>query len=313
MSPAPQRILITGGTGFVGANLVRALTAAGQRPHLLVRPDAKRWRLSGLEHKVHFHGADLLDLPYVRWTVDACRPEIIYHLAGYGVLPSQKDRAGIFAGNVLATANLLAALEDHDYHCLVQAGSSAEYGSKEGPLLEKDPIQPSTDYGVAKACATLLCQAERHKGRRVATIRVFTAFGPWEALPRLVPYVMQCCRARQAPEVSSGEQQRDFVFVDDVVALLMSAAAHPGAAGQILHAATGTLTSVRQVVETIVAISGAKTAPRFGALPRRMGEPDRWAASIEQTAALTGWRPRFDLAAGLRQTWDWHQGQRRAA
>jgi nucleoside-diphosphate-sugar epimerase len=313
MLSARQRILITGGTGFLGANLVRALIDLGQRPHLLVRPDANRWRLSGLEHLLHFHDAELLDLPSVRQAVAACRPKVIYHLAGYGVLPSQKDRAGIFAGNVLATANLLAALEDCDYDCLVHAGSSAEYGPKDGPLLETDPIQPNTDYGAAKACATLLCQAEKHKGRRVTTVRVFTAFGPWETLPRLVPYLMDRCRARRTPELSSGEQQRDFIFVEDVVTLLMSAAANPGAAGQVLHAATGKLISVRQVTELVIAVAGVKIAPVFGVVPRRVGEPDRWAASIERTTALTGWRPRFDLAAGLRRMWEWHQRQRPAA
>jgi nucleoside-diphosphate-sugar epimerase len=313
MLSAPQRILITGGTGFLGANLVRALIDSGQRPHLLVRPDANRWRLSGLEHMLDFHHADLLDFPSVRQTSAACRPEVIYHLAGYGVLPSQKDRARIFAGNVLATANLLAALEDCDYRCLVHAGSSAEYGAKDGPLLESDPIQPSTDYGVAKACATLLCQAEKHKGRRVAIVRVFTAFGPWETQPRLVPYLMECCRARRPPELSSGEQQRDFIFVEDVVDLLILAAAHPGAAGQIVHAATGKLTSVRKVAEMMIAAADVNITPIFGALPRRAGEPDRWAASIERTTALVGWKPRFDVAAGLRRMWEWHQRQRLAA
>jgi nucleoside-diphosphate-sugar epimerase len=304
-----ERILVTGGTGFLGANLVPALVAAGHDVHLVVRPNSDRWRLTRVGRQVTFHAADLLDRPALRRALDTCRPEVIYHLAGYGVLPSQRDRDGILEGNVLATANLLTALEGHNYRRLVQAGTSAEYGAGNEPMREHDRLEPCTDYGVAKASATLLCQAENYKGHSVATVRIFTAFGPWEPMPRLVPYVMHCCRNQEAPRLSSGRQERDFICVEDVVALLMVAATHDGAGGQILHAATGTLTSVRQVVETIIAISGARVAPAYGTVPRRLGEPERWTASIERTTALTGWRPRLDLRTALQRLWDWNQSQ----
>jgi nucleoside-diphosphate-sugar epimerase len=294
-----QRVLVTGGTGFLGANLVHHLVRNGHELHLVVRPNAKRWRLAGLAHKLTFHAADLLDFSAVRLAIDSCRPEVIYHLAGYGVMASQNDRDGILTGNVLATANLLAALEGHEDVRLVHAGSSAEYGAKENPMREDDRLEPATLYGITKACATHLCQAERFKGRWVTTVRIFTAYGPWESLPRLVPYVMDCCRSSQRPQLTSGQQQRDFIFAQDVVELLELAATHPNARGQILHAATGKPTSVREVVETIMA--------------RRAGEPDCWQASIERTTALLGWKPRFTLRQGLELAWSWHDAQRQAA
>ncbi len=296
-------IFVTGATGFLGANLVHALVRQGHEVHATVRPTSDRRRLLSVADRVTFYDADLLDSVSLRRAIQACRPHLIYHLAGHGVLSSQKDRAAITAGNVLATANLLAALEGHDYERLVHAGSSAEYGVKEGPLREDDPPNPVTDYGITKACATLLCQGEAAKGRPVTTVRIFTAYGPWEPLPRLVPYVLDCCRRGQPPQLTSGQQQRDFVFVQDVVELLQIAATHPGVCGRILHGATGKLTSVREVVDTLIDISGASVKPIFGHLPRRAGEPERWQASIEQTTALTGWQPRFDLRTGLQVLW----------
>lgn len=308
-----QRIFVTGGTGFLGANLVHDLVRAGHDVHLAVRPGSQRWRLAAIEHQVTFHTADMLDRSSLARALDACRPEVIYNLASYGVLAGQTDRDAILAGNVLATANLVAALEGHAYERLVHAGSSAEYGIKQGPMCEHDRLDPCTPYGVAKACASLLCLAEARRGRKVAIVRIFTAYGPWEPLPRLVPYVLDCCRMGRAPQLTSGHQQRDFISAHDVVELLQVAATHPAAIGRILHAATGKLTSVREVVETILAVTGARLTPVFGTQPRRAGEPECWEASIEHTTALTGWRPRLDLRTGLETAWGCHREQRRAA
>jgi nucleoside-diphosphate-sugar epimerase len=313
MNTDRQRVLVTGGTGFIGASLVRDLLRAGHEVHLTMRASSSRWRLTGVEHVLKFHQVDLMDEPALRRVVSAVTPDVIYHLAGHGVYPSQKERNAIFAANVLATGNLLSALEGHDYKRLVHAGSSAEYGYKNGPLTEDDPPQPRNDYGVAKASATLLCQAEAFKGRPVTTVRIFTAYGPWETLPRLVPYVMDCCRRGEPPQLTSGRQRRDFIFVQDVVELLQHAATHPGAAGKILHAATGQTRSVREAVAAVLSLGNTSLAPVFGSVPRQTGEPEDWSASIERTTEWTGWRPRFDLRSGLEQTWAWFQSWQSAA
>src|SRR5207244_6176060 len=137
------------------------------------------------------------------------------------------------------TANLLDALDGHDYRSLVHTGSSSEYGHKDAPMCEDDRLEPRTDYGVTKSAATLLCQAEAYKGRPVTTVRVFSAYGPWEEPSRLVPYVVGCCLRGETPRVTAGAQPRDFVYVGDVVELLKVAAHDPRAAGRVLHAGTG--------------------------------------------------------------------------
>jgi dolichol-phosphate mannosyltransferase len=140
----------------------------------------------------------------------------------------------------------------------------------------------------------------------VTTVRIFSAYGPWEEPGRLVPYVLGCCLRGDSPRVTAGWQPRDFIYIDDVLALLELAADCPQARGQILHAGTGRQHRVRDMVETILRVaSGGRVAAQFGAERARPDEPASWVASIDRTTALTGWRPRFDLLAGVEHTWAW--------
>lgn len=303
-----ERILITGATGFIGACLARALVAQGQDVHVTVRNESSLWRLAGLDRSYTAHLADLRDLAAVRRAVDAARPDIVYHLAAHGTLYRERNRAEIVSSNLLGTCNLLEALDGYEDCTLVQAGSSSEYGHKSGAMREDDRLEPRTDYAVSKAAATLACQAAAFQGRPATTVRVFSAYGPWEDPSRLVPYVMDCCLRGERPRVTSGRQPRDFIYVDDCVELLQVASHAPAARGQILHAASGRQHTVREIVETILDVCcGGRLAADYGGEPLRPDEPTNWVGSIERTTQLTGWRPRHDLRAGIERTWAWRR------
>jgi nucleoside-diphosphate-sugar epimerase len=314
MSARRERVLITGASGFVGACLAHDLVAAGQDVHLLLRKETRTWRLADLAGRYTPHYADLCDAEALRKIAAVARPEVIYHLATYGALPNQQDRTTILATNLLGTAHLLEAVKDTGYRVFVNVGSSSEFGHKDGPMAEEDTLQPRTDYAVGKAAATLLCRAEAYQGRPVLTVRVFSAYGPWEDPARLVPYVMGCCLRGDSPQVTSGQQPRDFIYVEDLLRLLKCAAERPDLAGQILHAGTGRRQTVRDMVETIVAVCGGHLKAKFGSAAPRPDEPTCWVASIARTTELTGWQPCFDLRSGVERTWAWFQAtQGRAA
>jgi nucleoside-diphosphate-sugar epimerase len=309
MGQGRERVLITGGSGFIGACLAHDLIRAGHDVHLVLRPGSSNlWRLAVVQGDYQPHWADLRDTEALRKAVRECRPDVVYHLATHGAYPTQSDRAAILTMNLLGTANLLDALEGCAYRTLVHTGSSSEYGHSDAPMREEDRLAPRTSYGVAKAAATLLCQAEAYRGRPVVTVRVFSAYGPWEDPSRLVPYVMGCCHRGVNPQVTAGAQPRDFIYVEDVLTLLKAAAATPRARGHILHAGTGRQQRVRDMVETIVAICGqGRVTAEFGGAPPRPGEPEHWVASIVQTTALTGWTPRYDLRTGIERLWSWYR------
>ncbi|HEV3344053.1 MAG TPA: NAD-dependent epimerase/dehydratase family protein [Pirellulales bacterium] len=305
-----QRTLITGASGFIGACLARDLIAGGHEVHVVLRKESPRWRLAGLEGEYAAHEADLRDLPALRRAVEACRPDVIYHLAAQGTLAGQHDRAAVFASNLAGTCHLLEALAAHDYLMLVQAGSSSEYGHYPRAMREDDRLQPRTDYAVSKAASTLLVQAEFHKGRPVTTVRIFSAYGPWEDPGRLMPYLMSCCLSGQRPQVTDGRQPRDFIHVDDCVALLKRAAACPGARGQILHAGTGRRQTVRGMVGLVLRLcTGGRLSADFGSQPSRADEPAEWVADIRHTTAVTGWRPEISPEEGVLKTWNWHRAE----
>jgi nucleoside-diphosphate-sugar epimerase len=300
-----ERALVTGGSGFIGACLARRLIAAGHDVHLVLRGEANTWRLCGLEGQYTPQPADMRDAGALRRVVRACRPEVVYHLAAHGVYPSQRDRSAILATNLLGTANLLGSLAGCEYKSLVHAGSAAEYGHKGSPICEDDLLQPRTDYGVSKAAATLLCQSEAYRGAPVSVVRAFSAYGPWEEPGRLVSYVLGSCLRGVPARVTAGQQVRDFIYVEDVVDLLLVAAHEPRCHGKVLHAGTGARSTVRQMVETITQVCGGP-APELGAVALRPDEPACCVASIDRTTRLTGWRPRHDLRSGiaaLRRWW----------
>jgi nucleoside-diphosphate-sugar epimerase len=301
-----QRTLITGGSGFIGSCLAQRLVGAGHDVHLLLRGGAGIGRLRAIEGRYTAHYADLRDVPALRKAIAASRPDVIYHLAAHGAHSFQQDRMTMLATNVVGTANLLDALADSDFRALIHVGSSSEYGHRDEPMREADRVAPRSDYGVTKAAATLLCQAEAYNGRPVSTVRVFSAYGPGEEPSRLVPYVMGCCLRGEEPQVTTGDQPRDFVFVEDVVDLLIRVPQCTAAHGRILHAGAGRPQRVRDMVEMIMQVCAAgRLTARYGARPMRPDEPETWLASIEQTTALTGWRPRFDLRSGVERTWEW--------
>jgi UDP-glucose 4-epimerase len=305
--------LVTGASGFLGANLVRRLVFAGREVHALLR-GAFPARLAGLQGRLVTHHADLRDRDAVARAVASCQPHVIYHLAAYGTYPGQRDRVETLASNLLGTANLLDALEGRDFQALVHAGSSSEYGRVDRPMREDDPPRPLTDYGVAKAAATLLCQAEARRGKPVVTVRVFSAYGPHEGADRLASSVMAACRKGESPRVTHGGQPRDWVYVDDVLDLFETAAAAPRVEGAVLHAGTGRRQTVRDLVEAVVRHCPAgRREPVYGSLPPRPDEPTSWVADVAHTTERTGWKPRVDLDEGVCRMWEWFWGQGRAA
>src|SRR5207248_1630375 len=212
------RILVTGAAGFIGAVLVRRLLDANHEVHALLKSGSKRWRLDGVLPDLRIHEIDLRDEQRVNAAVAETRPEVVYHLAAHGAYPFQSEPDGIIQSNILGTWNLLKACARIDYRAFVNTGSSSEYGFKEQAMRETDLLEPNSYYAVAKCAQSLLCQhVARTEKRAINTLRVFSAYGPWEEPSRLVPTLIRRCIAGEELQLVPPETARDFVFVEDVV------------------------------------------------------------------------------------------------
>ncbi len=302
-----QRTLVTGASGFIGANLVRRLLADGHEVHALLRPGSDPWRLRDLRADITAHHADLCDGSAVRGTVAAIAPSWVFHLAAHGAYSWQTETQQILAVNVLATATLLDACVQAGVEAIVHAGSSSEYGFKDHAPREQEWIEPNSAYAVGKAAATLYGrQLARRAGARIITLRLYSVYGPWEEPNRLVPTLVLKGLAGELPPLVDPAVVRDFVYVDDVceafVAAARSEALQPGA---VLNVGSGRQTAIGELVELAREQMEIAAEPRWASLPGRAWDTEVWVADVRRIEHELGWHAETDLATGLARTIDW--------
>lgn len=301
-----RRTLVTGGAGFIGANLTRGLTRAGAEVHLLVRPSTRLWRLTDLLPSVTVHRADLTDREGLRQVAAQIRPDIIFHLAVQGVDPKHSDPRGILEANVGGTFNLLEATEPIDYERFVHLGGSSEYGPKDEPMKESDVLEPLTFYGAAKAAATLVCQQfARARRRPLVVLRPFSVYGYWERPTRLIPTAIRAALRNEELTLTAPGYRRDLIFVEDVVEACLRALQAETAPGEIINVGTGKQWTNEEVVDLVQALCGERIRVRAGEYPARLSDTTHWVADIHKAKRLLGWAPRHSLRSGLQKTISW--------
>jgi nucleoside-diphosphate-sugar epimerase len=300
---AGRRVLVTGGTGFIGSHLIRALVAAGAQTHALVRP--AREAALPVEDRVHAHPCDLIDAGAVAAAVAAADPEQVFHLAAYGTTGRQSDRARIARVNIAGTTHLWDALGPR-VRRFVQTGTCAEYGAVSGPIAESYACQPRSLYPATLHAAVTMSQARGYEsGREVVILRPFGPYGPGDRPERLIPYVIGRLLAGERADVSSGVQVRDYSHVDDHVTAMLLAGARPlPSPVAVYNVASGRPITVRALLETIAEEIGGD-APRrlaFGARALGAHEPQEMYADVSAIGRDLGFRARIELRDGLRRT-----------
>lgn len=300
------RVLLTGAGGMIGANLARRLVVEGARVCALVRPMTDRVRLRAIEHQLEFLPADVTDAAAVREAVRQAQPQVVFHLAStLWARSSQETAANHFQTNVMGTLHLLEALREFPEARVVFTGSSAAYGGG-SRLREDQPLRPATVYGASKASASLLLQAYARAHRmHTVELRVFMPYGPWEDPGRLIPHTVLSALARRDVAMTRGDQQRDLVYIEDVVEALVLATVRPVPSGSVFNIGSGIGTPVRHVVERILRLMGDPVKPRVGVVPTRPDEIMELSADITAARAQLGWAPRTSLDEGLRASIAW--------
>lgn len=302
--------VVTGGTGFVGANLVRRLVAEGHETHLLVRPECDRWRLVGIEGDVRWHVVALEDGESTAAAVSSIGPRWIFHLAANGAYSSQRDVRAMVSTNVTGTVNLVEAAIRTDFESLVHTGSSSEYGFKDQPPGEEAWLEPNSAYAVTKASATLFCRhsALAHTAP-IVTLRLYSVYGPWEEPTRLIPALALSGRERRLPPLVDPSIARDFVYVDDVVdAMLLTARSGMAASGAVFNVGTGRQTTIGELVAIVRDHFGLDLEPEWGSFPNRDWDTAIWQADPQRIRSVLGWVPRLDVESGFARFDKWLDG-----
>ncbi len=304
-------ILVTGGTGFIGANLVRFLINNGDRVNILVRKGGSLWRIQDIRDKVIIHESPLLDYKMLSTLLKKISPQWIFHLATYGSYPSQQDLKQMLEVNTDGTANLLLSTLNIPYESLVVTGSSSEYGKKDKPMNEYDYLDPNNFYAATKASQTHLCttfSSVHHKP--VAILRLFSVYGAFEEKGRLVRSVIESAIQNKPILLSTGKEARDFIYVEDVVdALISTAKLTHKRKGEIINIGSGTQYTTKDLVEMVTKLSNSKSRIILGAYPGRPWDVTKWVADTGKATSLLNWKPRYNLEEGLKKTIAWYRNQ----
>jgi nucleoside-diphosphate-sugar epimerase len=304
-SPAPdrRRALVTGAAGFIGSRLVESLLSLGHEVVGLdcfsgyYEPQVKRVNISASLRCPRFTmvTGDLaeVDLDCLLDTI-----EMVFHLAGQpGVRSSWgTDFATYVRHNLVATQRLLESLARRPIP-MVAASSSSVYGDNDGaPLTEDSPLRPVSPYGMTKAAAEQLVDVyRRDRGVPVVSLRYFTVFGPRQrpdmAFQRFVDALE---RGRPLRIFGSGDQSRDFTYVDDAVTATISAL---GAPSPVYNVGGGTPASVNQAVALLQELTGKRGQVVHE--ERARGDVQHTRADTSRLRSELGWQPRTSLADGL--------------
>jgi nucleoside-diphosphate-sugar epimerase len=307
-----RRVLVTGSTGFIGANLTRRLVSDGNEVHLLVRPGDNRWRIRAILDDVRVHECTLQEDERVDRLVTLIDPDWIFHLAAYGAYSSQRNVHDIITTNYNGTVNLVEACLKTGFDAFVNAGTSSEYGHVDHAPRESELPEPNSHYAATKAAATLFCRysAQAHH-RNISTLRLYSVFGPWEDPTRLLPTLLVRGLRGELPPLVSPKVARDYVYVDDAVeAFLLTARTPTAESGSVFNVGTGVQTSIAQLVDLARVQLSIPAEPVWGSMPDRQWDTDVWVSNSDSFRRATGWAPSHSLADGLRAFADWMRSDR---
>ena len=301
------RVLVTGGTGFIGSHLVRRLLAEKANVFVLARKQSHDYLIRDIKSKITLVQADIRDFSRLSRVVMKIKPQKIFHLAAYVNRSRSLDQVDkCMEVNFFGTVNLIRSLEDINYDCFINTGTCEEYGNAIPPFKEDQLIHPISAYSLSKSSSVLFCDMyHKNTGRPVLSIRPFTTYGPGQGFNMFVSQVIVSALQKKDFKMSKGEQTREFNYVADIVDGYIKASTTPRAVGEIINLGTGIEYSIKDVAAKIVAMMGSSIKIKFGALPYRTQEIWHLYSDNTKSMKLLNWKPKVNLTEGLKKTIKW--------
>lgn len=287
-----KRALVTGARGFIGSHLCDRLLAEGVEVHAVSRTPVK-----GSPQGPRWWQSDLLDLNGLRSLLKKVRPDLSFHLSGHVSAAPQMDNVlPAFHSLLASTVNLLTVSSELGCGRVVLTGSLTE------PPPGKIDAAPSSPYAAAKWAGVAYGRMFHSLyGTPVVITRPYMVYGPGQHPGKIIPYTIASLAEGIAPRLTSGNWAADWVYITDVVDGMFRAAIAPDVEGCTIEFGSGELTSIRDVVQRIVAVMDSPVQPMFGALTDRPTEQIN-VADVAYAHAKLGWKPRVSLGEGIAAT-----------
>jgi UDP-glucose 4-epimerase len=307
-----NRYIVTGGAGFIGSALVRALLAQGRHVHVI--DNLSSGSLNNLEEvadQITVHEFDIRD--YDRIAPVIAGAERVFHLAALPSVPkSILNPVPSHESNINGTFNVFLAAAEGKVNRVIYGASSSAYGDTDVlPKTENMAPRPKSPYAVQKLVgeyyATVFAECF---DLDTVSLRFFNVFGPRQdptsVYSGVLSIFLTCLIERRSPTINGdGEQSRDFTYVEDVVALLLKASEAPGVSGKIFNAGNGNRYTLNQTWQLLQDIEGIDLPAHYG--PPRPGDVRDSQADISAAVRELGHAPRFTFEQGLRLTLDWYR------
>lgn len=304
----PNRVLVTGGAGFVGANLVRLLLRDGHEVRIL---DDFR---SGREEYVADLNVDVVrgDIGDTHLVAElAGDADAVIHLAAAGsVVDSVADPAANFEANARGTFSVLQGARKAGVERVVFSSTGgALIGDADPPVNERSLPKPISPYGASKLAAEAYCHAfAKSYGMTTISLRFANVYGPYSGHKKgaVTVFLRALHEGRPLQIFGDGNASRDFMYVDDICRGIQLGLTRELEPGMVAHLATGVETSITQLADVCRKVAGLPDHP-IEFLPRRAGEVERNFATYDYARQVLGFEPMVSLEDGLAQTWDWYK------
>lgn len=302
-----RRALVTGATGFVGSHLCRALVRDGVRVAVLARPSADRARVADIASELEWIEVDLKALKGAADRIRGAAPDVVFHLAWYGVANSHRNDPAQISENVAGSLDLAQLAAEAGCRAWVGMGSQAEYGLHDAVITEATPARPVTCYGATKLAVSLLAEQLCRAGNlRFVWLRLFACYGPDDWEHWLIPSVVRTLLRAERPALTEGAQRWDYLYIDDVVRAVIAVADADHASG-VFNLSSGEAVRVRDIAERIRDLIDPRLSLGFGEVPYRPDQIMHLQGDASHLTQSTGWRPVVDLDTGLARTIAWYR------
>jgi nucleoside-diphosphate-sugar epimerase len=303
------KILITGATGFIGANVAIHLAKEDHEIYGLSRNGEYNWRLEDERDKIRLVKSDISSYERTYSAIEYIKPDGIIHCSQYGAYPKEKSNKLMFQINNVGLFNILDICTKFNVNWLINCGTSFEYDGSKESIRETTISNPHSYYGLFKANGTKMLDLYSNLiDTKLMTLRIFQAYGPFEPKGRLVPYLLYNLINNLDVHLNNPYLERDFTYIKDIttafsnsIKVMDNLEKH-----EIINVGSGTHTSIQNFANTgknVINSSSRIVLDNFQTKPE--DRINRIFADITKAKTILKWNPKFQVSEGIKDFAIW--------
>lgn len=303
-----KRVLVTGANGFLGSHIVERMVKQNADLSIIVRESSDLWRIEEFIKYINIFNGDLRDRSRLVESIKKIEPEIIFHMAAYGVDSRQNDIFDAVNTNLVGTVNILSAIGKIGCEKFINTGTSMQYGNKEGMIDENMSYSPNNIYGSTKAAATIMAhQLAGDMDINIATIIPFGVFGEKEGGHKFFPHVILSILKNKEVPLTSCDQYRDYCYVENIIDGFLMAAEAQHVKNDIYNIGNGMNKQLKHYVNLIEKEIGVDAKINYGTLEHRKNDLWNPLPNVDKIINTLGWQPKIPIEEGIKKTVDWYK------